>query len=47
MKVAIISVVFVLVAGILGKFFPPTEDQLRPLAPEPGSGASHDDNGHH
>ena len=47
MKVAVIAVVFVLAAGILGFVFKPTEDQQRPLAPEPGAGGdAHDDHGH-
>jgi hypothetical protein len=47
MKVAIIAVIFVIGAGILGFVFKPTEDQQRPLAPEPGAGGGgHDDHGH-
>ena len=48
MEIAIIAAVFVVVAGILGFAFRPTEEQQRPIAPEPGAGgAAHDDHGHH
>jgi hypothetical protein len=47
MEIALLSVIFVLAAGLCGKFFSPTEEQTRPLAPEPGSAAAHDDHGHH
>jgi hypothetical protein len=46
MKIAILSTVFVFAAGILGRLFEPTEEQLRPLTPEPSTGDSHDDHGH-
>jgi hypothetical protein len=47
-KIAIIAAVFILGAGILGFLFPPTDEQKRPLAPEPGTGSdAHDDHGHH
>ena len=50
MKLAILSAIFVIGAGILGFLFQPTEEQQRPLAPEPGAGGDahgHDDHGHH
>jgi len=48
MKIAIIAAVFVFGAGILGFVFKPSDEQLRPLAPEPGAGGdAHDDHGHH
>jgi len=47
MKIAVLAVGFVLAAGILGFVFKPTEDQQRPLTPEPGAGGdAHDDHGH-
>jgi len=45
-KVAIFAAVFVIVAGILGFVFKPTDEQQRPLAPEPGEGGGHDDHSH-
>lgn len=47
MEVAVLAVVFIFVAGICGKFFQPTEEQQRPLEPEPGAAGGHDDHGHH
>lgn len=48
MKIALFSAIFVIVAGIVGFVFKPTDEQQRPLAPEPGAaGAGHDDHGHH
>ena len=47
MKVAVVAVVFVLAAGILGFIFKPTEDQQRPLTPEPGAGGDDHGHGHH
>lgn len=48
MKVALIAAVFVIGAGILGFVFKPSDEQQRPLAPEPGAGGdAHDDHGHH
>jgi hypothetical protein len=47
-KVAIFAAVFVIGAGILGFVFQPTEEQQRPLTPEPGKGGdAHGDHGHH
>jgi len=47
-KFAVIAAGFVIVAGILGFVFKPTEEQQRPLSPEPGAGGdAHDDHGHH
>ena len=47
MKVSVLAVAFVLAAGILGFVFKPTEDQQRPLTPEPRAGGdAHDDHGH-
>jgi hypothetical protein len=47
MEIAIFASVFVIVAGILGRFFVPTEEQLRPLVPEPGAAGHGDvDHGH-
>ncbi|HET9216770.1 MAG TPA: hypothetical protein VFR18_07320 [Terriglobia bacterium] len=48
MEIALFSAVFVIVAGIVGFVFTPTEEQQRPLVPEPGAaGNAHDDHGHH
>jgi hypothetical protein len=47
MKIAVWSVVFVLIAGICGRLFKPTEEQSRPLTPEPGAVDSHSDHSHH
>jgi hypothetical protein len=46
-KIAIISAIFVIGAGILGFVFKPTDEQQRPLEPEPGAAGAHDDHGHH
>lgn len=47
MKIAVIAAVFVLGAGIFGFVFKPSEEQQRPLTPEPGAGGdAHDDHGH-
>ena len=47
MDIAIVAALFVIIAGILGFVFKPTEEQLKPLAPEPGAGGdAHDDHGH-
>jgi hypothetical protein len=46
-KIAIVSAIFVIGAGILGFVFKPTEEQQRPLEPQPGAGGdAHDDHGH-
>ena len=48
MKIAIVSALFVIGAGILGFVFKPTEEQQRPIVPEPGAaGDAHDSHGHH
>jgi len=50
MQEALISVVFLAVAAIVGAVLKPNEDQLRPLTPQASSGeAGHDDHhhGHH
>ena len=48
MTEAILAAIFVIGAGIFGFVFKPTEDQQRPLAPEPGAaGDAHGDHGHH
>ena len=48
MEIAIFAAVFVIGAGILGFVFQPTEEQQRPLTPEPGTGGdAHGDHGHH
>jgi hypothetical protein len=50
MKVALIAAVFVIGAGILGFVFKPSDEQQRPITPEPGAGGdAHDDHGqgHH
>ena len=52
MKIAVIAAVFVIGAGILGFIFKPSDEQLKPLAPEPGAAGDahgHDDHGpaHH
>jgi hypothetical protein len=47
-EIAIVAAVFVIGAGIFGFVFKPTEEQQRPLSPEPGTGGdAHDDHGHH
>ena len=47
MEIAIYAALFILLAGAFGFAFNPTEDQKRPLAPEPGVGGdAHDDHGH-
>jgi len=47
-KIAIFSALFVIGAGILGFVFKPSEEQQRPIAPEPGAaGDAHDSHGHH
>jgi len=47
-EIAIFAAVFVIGAGIFGFVFKPTEEQQRPLSPEPGAGGdAHDDHGHH
>jgi hypothetical protein len=46
MEIAIFVAIFVIGAGIFGFVFKPTEEQQRPLAPEPGA-ATQDDHGHH
>jgi hypothetical protein len=52
MKIAVFAALFVIGAGIIGFVFKPTEEQERPLVPEPGAGGDahgHDDHGpgHH
>jgi hypothetical protein len=47
-KIAIVTAVFIIGAGILGFVFKPTEEQMRPLEPVPGAGGdAHDDHGNH
>jgi hypothetical protein len=46
-KIAIICAAFVIGAGILGFVFKPTEEQQRPLVPEPGAGGDAHDDHHH
>jgi hypothetical protein len=46
MKIALFSALFVIGAGIIGFVFKPTEDQLRPLEPEPGTGGDDHGQGH-
>ena len=51
MKIAVFAALFVIGAGILGFVFKPTEEQEKPLVPEPGAagdshGHGHDDHGH-
>jgi hypothetical protein len=47
-KIAIVSAIFIISAGILGFVFKPTEEQQRPLEPQPGTGGdAHDAHGHH
>jgi hypothetical protein len=46
-KIAIVTAIFVIGAGILGFVFKPTEEQQRPLEPQPGAGGdAQDDHGH-
>jgi hypothetical protein len=48
MQEALISVVLLVVAIIVGALLKPNEDQLRPLTPQASSGdAGHDDHHHH
>jgi len=48
LKGAKASVTDYIVSGILGFVFKPTEEQQRPLEPQPGAGGdAHDDHGHH
>jgi hypothetical protein len=45
MKIAVFAAVFVVVAGIFGRLFKPTEEQKRPLVPD--ASAASDEHDHH
>jgi len=46
MHEALIALVFLLVATLIGSFIAPNEDQLRPLVPQASSGAEEHDHHH-
>jgi hypothetical protein len=47
MREALIGLVFLVVATVIGLFIPPNEDQLKPLYPQASSGDDHHDHDHH
>jgi hypothetical protein len=47
MQEALIAAAFLLVAALIGRFIKPGEDQLRPLYPQPSSGAVDAHSSHH
>jgi len=46
MQEALIALVFLIVATLIGAFIPPNEDQKRPLFPQASSGDDHHDHHH-
>jgi len=47
MQEALIALVFLIAAGLIGRFLAPTEEQTKPLIPQASSGdTGHDHHGH-